>query len=249
MKKKVLMVLMTTAMIATLVGCGSKETSNEVEDSKAIVEATETVEVEDTETEEVVLEPETEAVEPETEIVAVEPETEAPAPVVQTTMYAQSTVNVRSLPSTDSEIIGKLAVNDPIIVNGDLSADGWYTVTYCDQTAYVKGSLLGMNTVEIKQTTTAKKPSSSGTSTNTTTATNTNTTASQQSASEPAAAPASPQAAAPAETPAPAPAEQPAPQPTPAPATDSPYGTGTGNTQVDSSTQIAPSISIDEGGR
>lgn len=242
MKKKVLMVLMTTAMIATLVGCGSKETSNEVEDSKAIVEATETVEVEDTEIEEVVLEPETEAVEPETEIVAVEPETEAPAPVVQTTMYAQSTVNVRSLPSTDGDILGKLAVNDPVIVNGDLSADGWYTVTYCDQTAYVKGSLLGMNTVEIKQTTTAKKPSSSGTSTNTTTATNTTT----PQPSAPAEQPAQP---APAETPAPAAAEQPAPQPTPAPA-DSPAPLpGGDNTHVDPSLQTGIDATITDYGR
>lgn len=232
MKKRMLAILATTALVATMfTGCGRKETSNEVEDSKANVETTETVELEDTETEEV---------ESETEIVVVEPETEAPAPAVQTTMYAQSAVNVRSLPSTDGDILGKLSVNDPIIVNGDLSADGWYTVTYCDQTAYVKGNWLGMNTVEIKQTTTVKKKNTSNT--------NTNTTVSQQSASEPVAAPVETPADAPVETPADAPSETPSEAPAPAPVeasgTDSIYGTGTGNTQVDPSTQIfdAPSI-------
>lgn len=73
--------------------------------------------------------------------------------VVQTTMFAQKKVNVRQASDTNSSILGTLSVNDPVIVNGELSAEGWYTVTYCDQTAYVKGDLLGAGTVAVSTST------------------------------------------------------------------------------------------------
>ena len=222
MKNKVIMTLLAVAVMstATLSACGNKQT----EETNTSAVSTETVIETETEALEEVTEESTEMVESTEvaelpEVPAEEPETEAVPAVVQTTMFAQRTANVRQQPSTDSEVLGTLSTNDPVIVNGDLSADGWYTVTYCDQTAYVKGSLLGTNTVAITTSKPASKTSSNKknnttATTNTSTNTNTENTASNEQA----------QASAPAETPAPAqaPVEQPAPTPAETPAQEQP---------------------------
>lgn len=57
-----------------------------------------------------------------------------------TQMYASSRLNVRSANNTNSEILGKLAVNDTVNV---ISTDGdWATILYNDNIAYVASSYL-----------------------------------------------------------------------------------------------------------
>jgi uncharacterized protein YgiM (DUF1202 family) len=52
------------------------------------------------------------------------------------TLYCQTNrVNVRSQPSTDSEVLGKLSTNDPIAVIDE--TENWYKITYQDQNAWV----------------------------------------------------------------------------------------------------------------
>ena len=152
-KHTIIALLIMTLSFVVLAGC-SKEAAQTAEIS------TESVNL-DTESETEQIQPETE---PET-AVEIETETEVEVePVVATvTMYAQKKVNVRSLPSTDGEVRGSLSTNDPVIVVGDLTSEGWYQVTYCDQTGYIKGSYLGTGTVEVKQQTSSGTKSSSGT--------------------------------------------------------------------------------------
>ena len=179
MKKRLLTILIVGVLMASITACGSTKTTEPTEEVISTEEvATEAVEEIETE------------IETETEIVELETETEevveAPAPI-QTTMYAQKTVNVRALADANSDKLGTLSTNDPVVVVGDV-ANGWYTVTYCEKTGYIKAEYLGTGTVEVKATTAEKKTTvttkstSTGTSTttntNTATNTNTNTTAS-----------------------------------------------------------------------
>lgn len=68
---------------------------------------------------------------------------------IETTMYAQKRVNVRSLPSTDSEKLGTLSINDEIIAIGE-SIDGWQKVRYQETIAYISAEYLGIEKVEIQ---------------------------------------------------------------------------------------------------
>lgn len=57
-----------------------------------------------------------------------------------TLMYASSPLNIRSVNNTNSEILGKLAVNNTVNV---ISANGdWATILYIDNIAYVASSYL-----------------------------------------------------------------------------------------------------------
>lgn len=57
-----------------------------------------------------------------------------------TRMYASSRLNIRSANNTNSEILGKLSVNDTVNV---ISTDGdWATILYNDNIAYVASSYL-----------------------------------------------------------------------------------------------------------
>ena len=68
------------------------------------------------------------------------------------TLYAQSAVNVRSLPSTDGEKLGTLSINQEIIGLGD-AVDGWQKVRYNDGIAYVSAQYLGTQKVEVQAST------------------------------------------------------------------------------------------------
>lgn len=68
---------------------------------------------------------------------------------IETTMYAQKGVNVRSLPSTDGEKLGTLGVNEEIIALGD-AVDGWQKVRYKEGIAYISAEYLGTEKVEIQ---------------------------------------------------------------------------------------------------
>ena len=63
-------------------------------------------------------------------------------------MYAQNTVNVRNLPSTDGNKLGRLSANDEITVNGQCNETGWYRFDYNGSVAYVSNKYVGANRVE-----------------------------------------------------------------------------------------------------
>lgn len=116
--------------------------TTEIESTK---EETTTVEVtEPVVTTPIVTEPETTA----------EPETTVPAPTytfksMDTYMYVQAPVNVRTLPSTDGEIVISFEVNHRVYVNGQCNETGWYRINLEGQTFYISGSYLGLEKVVI----------------------------------------------------------------------------------------------------
>ena len=55
-------------------------------------------------------------------------------------MYATDTVNVRSGPGTDSEIIGGYTPGDPVTVTGE--TNGWYQINANGKTGYIRKDLL-----------------------------------------------------------------------------------------------------------
>ena len=64
-------------------------------------------------------------------------------------LYAQTNVNVRSLPSTDGEKLGTLSTNQEVIGLGD-AVDGWQKIRYNDGIAYVSAKYLGKLKVEVQ---------------------------------------------------------------------------------------------------
>lgn len=67
------------------------------------------------------------------------------------TMYAQKTVNVRSLPNTDGEKLGSLSTNDEVKVTGQCAETSWYRIEYNGGVAYVSNSYLGNDKVVVEQ--------------------------------------------------------------------------------------------------
>lgn len=70
---------------------------------------------------------------------------------MEATMYAQSSVNVRDLPSTDGEKVGALSTNQEVAVSGQCNETGWYRFEYDGQTAYVSNDYLSDTKVEVAQ--------------------------------------------------------------------------------------------------
>ena len=63
--------------------------------------------------------------------------------LLNTTMYAKSSVNVRDLPSTDGKKIGSLKEGDEVLVTGKCNETGWYRVVVDEATVgYVSSSYL-----------------------------------------------------------------------------------------------------------
>lgn len=121
-------------------GCGTTNTDNQDENANpqndVNVESnddTQDLDVQDTEEQDSTQQQE------ETEVVV----------EVETTMYAQKGVNVRSIPSTDGEKLGTLSINEEIIALGD-AVEGWQKVRYKDVVAYVSAEYLGTEKVEIQ---------------------------------------------------------------------------------------------------
>lgn len=73
------------------------------------------------------------------------------------TMYATSSVNVRKGPSTSTNKLGYLALNEEISVIGESKTTGWKQVTYKGETAYVHGSRLGLEKVDLAAIEAARK--------------------------------------------------------------------------------------------
>lgn len=79
-----------------------------------------------------------------------------PIEALDKTMYAQSTVNVRSGCSTENEKLGSLSTNDAVHIVGRDKASGWYQIEFNGSLGYVSNNYLGDSQVVIS------KPSSSG---------------------------------------------------------------------------------------
>lgn len=79
---------------------------------------------------------------------------------MDSTMYAQKTVNVRSMPSTDGEKLGSLSTNDEVKVTGQCAETSWYRIEYSGGVAYVSNSYLGNDKVVVQ----AEAPAQSGNS-------------------------------------------------------------------------------------
>lgn len=58
------------------------------------------------------------------------------------TMYAKSTVNVRSLPSTSGSKLGSLSKNQEVAVTGQCNETGWYRISYNSGEGFVSNKYL-----------------------------------------------------------------------------------------------------------
>lgn len=75
--------------------------------------------------------------------------TSNPIEVLDKTMYAQSTVNVRAGAGVDFERLGSLSTNDEVHVTGRDKATSWYRIEFNGSEGFVSDSYLGDNTVYI----------------------------------------------------------------------------------------------------
>lgn len=82
------------------------------------------------------------------------------------TMYAQKSVNVRDLPTTDGQKLGALALNQEVKVTGQCAETAWYRIVYNDGVAYVSDKYLGDAKVEEAVQTTGTTTTSTATSAN-----------------------------------------------------------------------------------
>ena len=82
------------------------------------------------------------------------------------TMYAQKSVNVRDLPTTDGQKLGALALNQEVKVTGQCVETAWYRIVYNDGAAYVSDKYLGDAKVEEAVQTTGTTTTSTATSAN-----------------------------------------------------------------------------------
>lgn len=89
---------------------------------------------------------ETEALAAETSEAAAEAHQEAPAYTytdLSKVMYAQQSVNVRDLPSTDGNKLGALSLNQEVTVTRQCNETSWYRIEYNGAAAYVSSQYLG----------------------------------------------------------------------------------------------------------
>ena len=151
MKKKLLMMML--AVMLLLVACGNADSK----DTEANTQQTESQSTSETETLEADTEEETttEAINTEVEnetSTQTESETSQPSEEpsepqytytdLNKTMYAKSSVNVRSLPSTDGQKLGGLSKGQEVSVTGQCNETGWYRIEYNGGVAYISSNYL-----------------------------------------------------------------------------------------------------------
>lgn len=74
---------------------------------------------------------------------------DSPITLMDTILFAQRSVNVRSGPGTDYEKLGTLSTNQEVTVTGQDKESGWYQIDYNATTAFVSDSYLGENKVVV----------------------------------------------------------------------------------------------------
>lgn len=170
----------------------STEQVENTEATEAFVPETEVTEIESESTETVEPKSETESTEVrETETTLIEdkasPKAETPEYTfteMNTTMYAKSSVNVRSLPSTDGTRVGSLSTNQEVTVTGQCNETGWYRIACSDGEAYVSDKYLSDTKLEEVTSTSAADANTAAnvdasTDTNANASENANTSASE----------------------------------------------------------------------
>ena len=147
--KRLLALLLIAAMTVSLTACGNKK-ATESDSTESIVETESESESEEESEEESKSEEESESeteTDSESEAEA-NNETEAADNAayhytdLNQSMWARNYVNVRSEPAESSAQIGALAQYQGIVVTGQCNENGWYRVSYNDQTGYISGDLL-----------------------------------------------------------------------------------------------------------
>lgn len=158
MKKKKLILLICIIAMMLLVSCGSKQqegaSSEGVQNTEQSTENTE-----ETSSTEVVT-PETPSTEDATPSETPTPQpSETPEPEkpaytfteLNKTMYAKSSVNVRSSPLADGEKVGSLSKGQEVKVSGQCNETGWYRIDLNGTTAYVSNKYL-VDTKPVEET-------------------------------------------------------------------------------------------------
>lgn len=172
MKKKLISVMVAGMMMAMVTACGNAQQTAEQSETVESMQQAETSATENTaedpkettaestaeETKEAPAEAETEE---SRETTSESTEAAQPAPAseeaavqqytytdLDKTMYAQKSVNVRDLPSTDGQKLGALALNQEVKVTGQCAETAWYRIVYNDGVAYVSDKYLGDSKVE-----------------------------------------------------------------------------------------------------
>ena len=193
MKSRIIVLLTALLTTSLLIGCGAENTTTEPTETatETITEESTTEQIEEpTATPEETTEPTPEATEEASEETTAETEpeiestetaepepTEEPTPETEpqvtytytdmsATMYAQQTVNVRDLPSTDGNKIGSLSTNDEITVTGQCVETKWYRFDLNGTVAYVSNKYVSETKVEVQQQASSSTSNSSGMSRN-----------------------------------------------------------------------------------
>ena len=158
-------------VVTMMTACGNAQQATPQPETESVQETTEMTVSESTESAEATVEStmeETKEAQPETQSEetkeAAAESTEAaeaeatPAPEeaattytytdMDKTMYAQKSVNVRDLPTTDGQKLGALALNQEVKVTGQCVETAWYRIVYNGGAAYVSDKYLGDAKVE-----------------------------------------------------------------------------------------------------
>lgn len=167
--KNLTLVAVAMSIVLSLSACGTAEKANNIASTESVMtESTESVEnsteafvpeeelsteesVETTEATESVAETVTETQEPVADEAVIDVKTVSENKTtdagytyseVSKTMYAKSTVNVRSLPSTSGSRLGSLSKNQEVAVTGQCNETGWYRISYNSGEGFVSNKYL-----------------------------------------------------------------------------------------------------------
>lgn len=187
MKRKLISIMAACMVVTMMTACGNAQQATPQPETESVQETTEMTVSESTESVEATVEstmeetkeaqPETqseetkEAAAESTEAAAATPAPEEAATAytytdMDKTMYAQKSVNVRDLPTTDGQKLGALALNQEVKVTGQCAETAWYRIVYNDGVAYVSDKYLGDAKVEEAVQTTGTTTTSTATSAN-----------------------------------------------------------------------------------
>lgn len=144
MRKRSFGLLFSAILISVCIGCGAKSMTAKAQE--AVLNEANIIE--------------------EAVATAPVPETKYTFTDIAAVMYAQNTVNVRNLPSTDGNKLGKLSTNTEITVTGKCNETGWYRFVYNGSVAYVSNKYVSENKVEVQQQATTNINNSSSTASN-----------------------------------------------------------------------------------
>jgi uncharacterized protein YkwD len=168
-KNKLITTVATASMIAALAltGCGSgndasvdgtESTPPEIEAENtesadvAFLEGEDLEETTETDTEKIESTQTEESEETEAEAAATGDSTDYTYTDMSATMYADSSVSVRDLPSTDGNKLGSLSANQEVTVTGQCNETSWYRIEYKNGVGYVSNKYLSEEKVATTST-------------------------------------------------------------------------------------------------